>query len=120
MTSGAAGFGPGFAETPEPPYYAVIFTSLRNRQDMECYGTMAEAMDRLARAQPGFLGLESARDPDGFGITVSYWTNEAAITAWKADARHLVAQTRGKTAWYVHYHLRVARVDRAYSGPAGR
>ena len=72
------------------------------------------------RAQPGCLGAETARDPDGFGITVSYWRDEACITAWKAQAQHIVAQRLGQQRWYDHYELRIAKVERAYRGPAGR
>jgi heme-degrading monooxygenase HmoA len=99
------------AETPEPPYWAVIFTSLRTEGD-NGYGAMAEAMERLARQQPGFLGFESTRE--GLGVTVSYWTDEASIAAWKADVRHLAAQEKGRTAWYDQYKVRVARVERDY------
>mgnify|MGYP000895474747 CR=1 FL=1 len=105
----------GFAPTPEPPYYAVIFSSQRTEGD-HGYAAMAEEMVALALAQPGCLGAESARGPDGFGITVSYWESEAAIAAWKADARHLVAQRLGIERWYAHYELRVAKVERAYAG----
>lgn len=105
----------GFAHTPKPPYYAVIFSSRRTPGD-NGYAAMAEEMLALALAQPGCLGAESARGPDGFGITVSYWESEAAIAAWKADARHLVAQRLGIARWYEHYEIRVARVERGYVG----
>ena len=108
-----------FARTPDPPYYAVIFTS-RRRGAEAGYGSTAERMVELARTMPGFLGIESARGADGLGITVSYWESEEAIAYWKADAEHRVAQERGKTEWYEHYELRVARVERAYGGPEGR
>lgn len=108
-----------FATLPEPPYYAVIFSSQRHAEDAG-YGVMAQEMVALASAQPGFLGAESARDAAGFGITVSYWVDEAAVIAWKAHARHLIAQSLGKSRWYEHYALRVARVERAYEGPEGR
>ena len=75
---------------------------------------MAERMVELAAKQPGFLGVESVRGEDGFGITVSYWTTEAAITAWKGNWEHQAAQEGGKRTWYADYHLRVARVERAY------
>jgi len=109
----------GFAATPEPPYYAVIFTSRRTSGD-HGYSAMAEKMEQMALAQPGCLGAESARDPEGFGITVSYWADEESLIAWKQVAEHLVAQRLGRERWYAHYELRVARVERAYSGPAGR
>jgi len=81
---------------------------------------MAARMMKMALAHPGCLGAESARGADGFGITVSYWRDEASIAAWKSDARHLVAQEQGRDRWYSHYALRVARVDRHYDGPDGR
>lgn len=109
----------GFAPLPEPPYYAVIFTN-RLSDRTKGYAEMAEKMEALAPNQPGYLGHESARDADGFGITVSYWTDEAAIQAWKQVAAHLFAQQQGKAQWYEHYITRVARVERAYDGPENR
>ena len=109
----------GFASTPEPPYYAVIFTSQRTEAD-DGYEATAQAMYELALKQPGCLGAESTRGQDGLGITVSYFIDEASIRAWKKNARHLVAQRLGKERWYSHYELRVAKVERAYSGPEGR
>lgn len=99
------------SDLPEPPYYAVIFSSQRTPGE-QGYGAMAERMVALAREQPGFLGIESARDAGGLGITVSYWRDEESIAAWKAHAEHLVAQARGKRIWYEAYELRVARVER--------
>jgi heme-degrading monooxygenase HmoA len=109
----------GFAATPEPPYYAVIFSSRRTAGDAG-YDRMSASMLDMALAQAGCLGAESARDADGFGITVSYWTDEASILAWKAVMAHRAAQRLGQTRWYDHYELRIARVERAYAGPAGR
>ncbi|RTL63292.1 MAG: antibiotic biosynthesis monooxygenase [Hyphomicrobiales bacterium] len=108
-----------FAKTPEPPYYAVIFTSQRTAGD-DGYGAMAEAMHKLALEQPGCLGAESTRDASGLGITVAYFTDAEAVAAWRNHARHQAAQRLGKERWYSHYELRVAKVERAYSGPEGR
>lgn len=105
-----------FARLPEPPYYAVIFSS-RRTQGEAGYGAMAERMVELAAQQPGFLGVESVRGADGFGITVSYWRSEEDIAAWRRHAEHRVAQEQGRTQWYEHYELRVARVERAWGGP---
>jgi len=106
----------GFAKTPEPPYYAVIFTSTRTRVD-EGYGDVAARMVELASQQPGFLGVESTRGAEGLGITVSYWTTLEAIAAWKANAEHRIAQATGHRKWYEHFETRIARVERAYGGP---
>ncbi len=108
-----------FAKTPEPPYYAVIFTT-RMSDDTDGYDAMAEAMWDLANKQPGCIGAESTKDDRGFGITVSYWKDEKSLKDWKNVARHMVAQKMGISKWYSHYELRVARVERAYSGPEGR
>jgi heme-degrading monooxygenase HmoA len=102
-----------FAKLPAPPYYVVCFSSARTDGD-NGYGEMAEAMEELARKQPGFLGIESVRGADGFGITNAYWSDEHAIRAWKNDVDHLAAQKRGRAEWYSHYEVRVARVERAY------
>jgi heme-degrading monooxygenase HmoA len=106
-----------FARTPQPPYYAVIFTSLRSDGE-NGYRQMAERLVELAAMQPGFLGIESVRDADGFGITVSYWTSTDAIARWKANAEHVAAQETGMRTWYAHYELRVAKVERAYARPS--
>jgi heme-degrading monooxygenase HmoA len=99
--------------TPEPPYLAAIFSSQRTSGD-QGYAVMAERMLELAQTQPGFLGVESARDEAGFGITVSYWRDEAAIAAWKANAEHTVAQRLGWEKWYAAFRLRICRVEREY------
>ena len=101
-----------FAKTPSPPYYAVIFSSLQS-DDSEGYAEMADAMEALALEQPGYLGIESARD--GLGITVSYWKDEASILNWKKHVDHLRAQTEGRNRWYDGYITRVCRVERDYS-----
>lgn len=105
-----------FASLPAPPYWAVVFSSRRSDGDAAAYDHAAARMVELARQQPGFLGVESARGADGFGITVSYWASEAAIAAWRAHAEHAQVRARGRTAWYTHFELRVARVERAYGG----
>jgi heme-degrading monooxygenase HmoA len=101
------------AATPEPPYYAVIFTSRRNAEDRG-YGKMSDRMVDLGSRYDGFLGLDSARADDGTGITVSYWRDEASILAWKRDAEHQRAQLGGKQIWYAEYEVRIAKVERAY------
>jgi len=108
-----------FAETPEPPYYAVIFSSQRTEGD-HGYEAMAERMAHLASEQPGFLGMESVRGADGFGMTVAYFTDETAIRAWRLHTEHRFAQEQGKAIWYERYQLRVAKVERAYGARRGR
>lgn len=103
------------AHTPEPPYTAVIFTSLRTDGD-NGYGVMSQRMVDLASQQPGFIGVESARE--GVGITVSYWVDDASAAAWKQVTEHLIAQNRGRDVWYEDYQVRVATVTRSY-GPDG-
>lgn len=108
----------GLAGTPEPPYYAVIFTSTRaagggDGPGGDDYEDTAARMVALASRQPGFLGVDSARED--VGITVSYWADEASIDAWKRDADHAFAQYEGRTRWYSGYEVRVAKVERAYS-----
>ena len=102
------------AATPRPPYYAVIFTSLRTAVDGG-YGDTAHRMIELAAEQPGFLGVESAREE--LGITVSYWDSLEAIAAWKRNSEHLTAQKRGRGEWYAAFYLRICKVERDYGMP---
>ncbi len=108
-----------FASRLTPPYYAVIFTS-RLKPGADDYGVTAQRMLELAQTMPGYLGIESARNAEGFGIAVSYWKDEESIRHWKAQDEHRATQARGKAEWYEHYEGRVARVERDYSGPEGR
>lgn len=102
------------AATPAAPCYAVIFTSRRTQGD-QGYAEAAERMVELARKQPGFLGVESARGEDGLGITVSYWASEAAILAWKQHPEHSAIRERGRSTWYSACSTRVCKVERAYA-----
>ena len=104
------------APTPTPPYYAVIFTSIKDGPT-EGYAEMAEAMYRLAAQQPGFLGVESARESGNgvpVGITVSYWKDRVSIRQWKQHTDHLVAQKLGRAQWYASYKTRICRVEADY------
>jgi heme-degrading monooxygenase HmoA len=100
------------ADTPEPPYTAVIFTSTRTPGD-NGYPQMLQRMETMAAEQPGYLGIESVKDGLA-GITVSYWRDESDAAAWKQVAEHLVAQQRGRQVWYDDYRVRVATVGRDY------
>ena len=101
-----------FAQTPLPPYYAVIFTSIRTEGD-QGYGHMAEKMIELASRQSGFLGVESARED--VGITVSYWSDLDSIKQWKANIDHQKAQKTGRQQWYASFKTRIAKVEQDYS-----
>ncbi|HUX40240.1 MAG TPA: antibiotic biosynthesis monooxygenase [Rectinemataceae bacterium] len=106
------------AGTPEPPYYAVIFTSQR-RQGDKGYEETAKAMVESVSRQKGFLGSESARDADGFGITVSYWASPESIEGWKRDVAHQAAKNKGRELWYEGYAIRFCLVQKASFFEAG-
>ena len=99
------------SKTPQPPYYAVIFTSLRTEGD-NGYGDMSGRMVELASKQDGFLGIESAREE--IGVTVSYWRDLASIKNWKNNTDHAVAREKGRQDWYSHFKVRIAKVERDY------
>lgn len=103
------------SDLPVVPYYAVIFSNQRTEADGPGYAAAAARMMDLAADQPGYLGAESARGADGFGITVSYWESEAAIEAWKSHAEHAETRRQGPDRWYQSFTLRVAKVERAYN-----
>lgn len=100
-----------FAKTPSPPYYAVIFTSVKSASDEE-YDDMAIRMVELAKEEEGFLGMESARSE--IGITVSYWSSLDSIKKWKMNAEHQIAQEKGRSKWYKKYKTRICLVERDY------
>lgn len=99
---------------PEPPYVAVIFTSLRRADHDEEYAAAAARMLELAAGQPGFLGVDSARGADRFGITVSYWRDEESVRAWRRHAAHVPIQRAGRERWYERFAVHVALVERSY------
>lgn len=99
------------AQTPKPPYYAVIFTSIRTEVE-EGYTAMAQQMVAMAQQQPGYLGHESARET--VGITISYWQSIEAIKNWKQVSEHLIAQQLGREKWYSHYKIRICLIERDY------
>ena len=102
------------ANTPSPPYFAVIFTSVKKKDDGG-YEEMAELMVNLVKRQPGFLGFESVRD--GLGITISYWQDLVSIQRWKEQVDHRLAQKLGKERWYEGYKVRICKVEREYEHP---
>ncbi|MDQ8705904.1 antibiotic biosynthesis monooxygenase [Streptomyces sp. LHD-70] len=116
MTTDLGSASPGSGPLPpfEPPYYAVIFTSLRTAGDRG-YGETAGRMEELVREVPGFLGVESARTPGGLGITVGYFESEDAIAAWRSQVEHRAAQERGRDQWYESYSVHVSKVERGYA-----
>lgn len=99
------------AKTPQPPYYAVIFTSLRTKGDND-YNVTAQKMEKLAELEEGYLGIESARNE--LGITVSYWKNLEAIKNWKRNIDHTEAREKGRTTWYSKFKVRICKVERDY------
>jgi heme-degrading monooxygenase HmoA len=105
-----------YATTPEPPYYAVIFTSIRTEGD-NGYGKMSDFIETLVKDQPGFLGMESVRMD--IGITVCYWKDMQSIENWAANAQHNVAKREGKKRWYEYYRVRISRVEKEYGGKEG-
>jgi heme-degrading monooxygenase HmoA len=102
------------ARTPKPPYVAVIFSSQRMPDDGADYAAMADRMVEMAKTMPGYLGVESVRGSDGFGITVSYWKDEESVRHWQQNAEHLEAQRLGREKWYERFETRVCKVERAY------
>ena len=99
------------SQTPTPPYYAVIFTSIRTEGD-NGYAEMADRMVELARQQEGFLGVESARNE--VGITVSYWRDLESIRRWKENSEHSFAREKGRKEWYQSFKVRIAKVESDY------
>ncbi|NTG46964.1 antibiotic biosynthesis monooxygenase [Agrobacterium rhizogenes] len=107
---------PKFAKLPDTACYAVIFSSQRTQAD-NGYAETADRMEELIATMPGYLGAESVRGADGFGITVAYFDTEESILAWRNHAEHTDARRRGREEWYSHFEVRIAKVERAYGFP---
>jgi heme-degrading monooxygenase HmoA len=99
------------AKTPKPPYYAVIFTSIRTEGENN-YTEMSDKMVALVQQQEGFLGMEAARNE--LGITISYWKSLEAILNWKNNAAHTLAREKGRSTWYKNFKVRICKVARDY------
>lgn len=97
----------------QPPYYAVVFTSLRTERDTG-YGAAAERMGELVKEIPGFLGEDSARTPGGLSITIAYFRDLAGIEQWRANAEHREAKAHGRAHWYERYSIHIARVEQSH------
>ena len=102
------------AQTPDPPYYAVVFSSQRTAADAEGYAEMSERMFAIAAQQPGYLGVEAVSSKDGYGMTVSYWESLDAIRNWHEQAEHKIAQAQGRAKWYQKFQLRICLVETEY------
>ncbi len=103
------------AQTPKPPYYAMVFTSHRTDDDDNGYTAMSDHMFALAAQQPGYLGVEAVHGADGFGMTAWYWESLDSIRNWRAQAEHKIAQQQGQATWYEQYKLRICLVEAEYS-----
>mgnify|MGYP002648820607 CR=1 FL=1 len=100
--------------TYPPGTIAVIFISQRADADEDGYDAAANEMAELVQRQPGYLGVDSVREANGLGITVSYWADEASAIAWRDNEEHSAIRDRGRAGWYVHYDTVIARVTRSY------
>ncbi|MFO0995426.1 MAG: antibiotic biosynthesis monooxygenase [Alphaproteobacteria bacterium] len=108
---------PFISRTPEPPYYAVIFTSINADTDHREHSQMYERLVAVAARYEGFLGIEAARNRDGCGVAAIYWKDADAIAAFARDPEHAIAKKKGREVWYSHYLIRICKVERAYGRP---
>jgi heme-degrading monooxygenase HmoA len=108
---------PFITKTPEPPYYAVVFTSINADVDHAEHTQMYGRMLQRARSYDGFIGIEPARNPDGSGVAVVYWKDHESILAFARDPEHRIAKKMGREVWYSHYYIRICKVEREYGRP---
>ena len=101
------------ANTPKPPYIAVVFTSIRTDVE-EGYEKMNELTFKELESIEGYLGYEAFIDENGFGVNVSYWKDMEALKNWRDNTLHQKAQELGKEKWYTNYKLRICTVERDY------
>lgn len=108
---------PYISKTPEPPYYAVVFTSINANVDHTEHVAMSARLVQRASTYAGFLGIEAARNSDGTGVAVVYWQDLDSIGAWAKDPEHQVAKRKGREIWYSHYMIRICKVEQEYGNP---
>lgn len=86
--------------------FLVVFRN-RKRADIDAaaYSADAEAMEALARTQPGFLSFKSYAAEDGEVIALSEWDSEAAALGWRRQAEHASVQAKGRADYYESYSL---------------
>ena len=108
---------PFISKTPKPPYYAVVFTSIKADVDHTEHTEMFKRVMALAQGYPGYLGIEPARNPDGTGVAAVYWKDHESILAFARDPDHRVAKKKGREIWYSHYMIRICKVEREYGRP---
>jgi len=99
------------SKTSNPPYYAVVFTSIRTDGENGYNESLKNMLD-LVKNQKGFLGVESARE--NLGITVSYWESLDAIKNWKSNYQHIEVQEKGKNLWYKSFKVRICKIEKDY------
>ncbi len=92
--------------------FAVIFEAEIAEMDAE-YTAMAQRMRQLAMNKYGCQRFVACAEA-GRELAISYWQNEAQISAWKQDPEHLRAQVAGKNRWYKSYRVQVVEVVREY------
>lgn len=97
-----------------PDTIAVIFSAKRSGNDEEGYAKAAAAMVKLAQKQKGFVDIDSVRDQNGYGITISYWQSEDDAIAWRDNETHAAIRDKGRAIWYDCYALQIAKIERSY------
>lgn len=102
-----------FVNTPKPPYHAVIFTSQRTSID-DGYTELNDELYAEAQQFDGYIGADSLRNAEGYGVAVLYWRNADSIRKWAQYAKHIRAKQLGKEQWYEGYRVRIAVVEREY------
>lgn len=95
----------------------VIFESWPKQGRGNTYLEMGQSMMSLVEGFDGFISIErfeSVVQPGKF-VALSYWRDEAAVTAWRNVVEHRKIQSGSRQAVFDDYRLRVASVIRDYS-----
>ena len=95
---------------------AVIFEVWPKPEHRGQYFDMAATLRPHLADVDGFLSVErfeSLTEP-GKILSLSFWRDEAALSAWRKLGEHRIAQALGREKMFQDYRLRVAEVVRAY------
>ncbi len=102
-----------FAHEIPPPYYVVVFTSRRTEVD-DGFSVLDAKLYEKAQTYPGFLGMNSFRVADGWGVALVYWKTLENIDAWRRDEQYRAAKEKGRTVWYSDFWVEICRVEQSY------
>lgn len=95
---------------------AVIFEVWPADGRKQTYLAIAASLRAELQTMDGFISIERFQSLTNETklLSLSFWRDEAAVTAWRNVEHHRAAQKRGREGVFRDYRLRIASVVRDY------